>query len=462
MSLTADTPAIRAQNAADEVARAYLPVGMPNPRITATVADPVLEQRFGRLWWIAFVAASGLTVTMIVSLVWLVWQGVGIWGINTTNVWGFAIANYVWWIGIGNAGTLISSMLLLTRQRWRASISRFAEAMTLFAAAIAGLFPIFHLGRPWFFFWLVPYPNTMDLMPQWRSPLVWDFFAIASYLIFSLLFWYTGALPDFATMRDKAKGRIGRKIYGAFALGWRGSARHWHHYEAYYRAMAALGVPLVVSVHSVVGMDFAAGVMSGWNETIFPPYFVVGAMFSGFAMVVVLAALIRRGLGLHDLITMNHFDVMARILLVASLIMSISYVTEWFFAWYSGDYSERFVTWFEFQGIYAPFYWTMLACNCLFPLLYAFRAARRSLPIVIAVAILINVGMWLERILIISETLSRGHLPSQWRVYVPTIWDWLLLAGTLGFFAWMFLLFVRLVPAVSIHEVKERTREAEA
>ena len=412
MTATATNMHDRPAAAARATARRYLPDGMGSDRITATVADPVLERRFGRLWWAAFLVSSALTLVMIASLVWLVREGVGIWGINTTNVWGFAIANYVWWIGIGNAGTLISSMLLLTRQRWRTSISHFAEAMTLFAAAIAGLFPIFHLGRPWLFYWLVPYPDTMDLLPQWRSPLVWDFFAIASYLIFSILFWYTGALPDLATMRDRARGRIARRIYGAFALGWRGSARHWHHYEAFYRAMAALGVPLVVSVHSVVGMDFAAGLMPGWNQSNFPPYFVVGAMFSGFAMVVVLAALIRRGLGLHRLITLDHFDAMARILLFASLVMSLSYATEWFFAWYSGDHAERLLVRFEFSGLYAPLYWTMILCNCVLPLAFAVRAARRSLPVLLGVAILINLGMWLERILIISETLSRGHLPS--------------------------------------------------
>ncbi|WP_299820566.1 NrfD/PsrC family molybdoenzyme membrane anchor subunit [uncultured Jannaschia sp.] len=462
MTATATEFHDRRADEARETARRYLPTGMRPDRITAAVADPVLERRFGRLWWTAFLVSSTLTLVMIASLIWLVREGVGIWGINTTNVWGFAIANYVWWIGIGNAGTLISSMLLLTRQRWRTSISRFAEAMTLFAAAIAGLFPIFHLGRPWLFYWLVPYPDTMDLMPQWRSPLVWDFFAIASYLIFSLLFWYTGALPDLATMRDRARNGIARRIYGAFALGWRGSARHWHHYEAFYRAMAALGVPLVVSVHSVVGMDFAAGLMPGWNESIFPPYFVVGAMFSGFAMVVVLAALIRRGLGLHRLISLDHFDAMARILLFASLVMSLSYATEWFFAWYSGDHAERLLVRFEFAGLYAPLYWTMILCNCIVPLAFVLRAARRSLPVLIGVAVLINVGMWLERILIITETLSRGHLPSQWRTYAPTIWDWLLLLGTLGFFAWMFLIFVRLVPSVSMHEMKARLREVGA
>ncbi|MGE0315076.1 MAG: NrfD/PsrC family molybdoenzyme membrane anchor subunit [Lautropia sp.] len=436
----------------------YLP-SIDAARITADIAAPVIRRQPGRGWWIGIVSSGGCVVLLIVCLVWLVVEGVGIWGIDSNNVWGFAIANYVWWIGIGNAGTLISSMLLLTRQRWRTSISRFAETMTLFAAMLAGLFPIFHLGRPWLFYWLVPYPTTMDLMPQWRSPLVWDFFAIASYLLFSLLFWYTGALPDFAALRDRAVSRTRRRVYGALALGWRFSARHWRHYERYYLAMAALGVPLVVSVHSVVGMDFAALLMPGWNETIFPPYFVVGAMYSGFAMVVVLALAIRRGLSMHHLITAAHLDVIARILLLCSLVMSLSYATEWFFAWYGGEDAERRLLRFEFVGAYAPWYLAMLACNCVLPQLLWLPAARRSVPVLATIAVLVNVGMWLERILIVSETLSRGYLPSQWSLYWPTRWDWLLLLATIGSFVFLFLLFVRFVPAVSIHEMKQRRFE---
>ena len=436
----------------------YLP-RMADAGVTGAVADPVLRGRATWRWWSALAVTGGLTLLMVFCLVWLVWRGIGIWGVNTSNIWGFAIANYVWWIGIGNAGTLISCMLLLTRQRWRASISRFAEAMTLFAAAIAGLFPIFHLGRPWLFYWLVPYPDTMGIYPQWRSPLVWDFFAIATYLLFSLMFWYTGALPDFATMRDRTRSRFGQVAYGILALGWRSSARHWKVYESYYWAMAALGVPLVVSVHSIVGLDFAAGLAPGWNETIFPPYFVVGAMFSGFAMVVVLAAALRRVLGLQALITDAHFDVMGKVLLFCSLVMALSYLTEWFFAWYSQETVEQYVVLFELTGTYAPFYIAMLACNCLLPQLFWFPFARRSLPWIVPVAVLVNVGMWLERILIVAVTPARGHLPSQWSIYWPTVWDWLLLLGTLGFFAFMFVLFARLIPAVSMHEVKERIHQ---
>ncbi len=428
--------------------------------LTRDVSEPLLRQSFGLGWWAGFLVSAALTLVMLVAIFWLFWRGVGIWGVNSTNVWGFALANYVWWIGIGNAGTLISTMLLLTRQKWRASISRFAEAMTLFAAAIAGLFPILHLGRPWLFYWLVPYPDSMRLLPQWQSPLVWDFFAIASYLLFSLMFWYGGAIPDFATLRDRATRQAGRVLYGALALGWQGSARQWRAWEAYYWAMACLGVPLVISVHSVVGLDFAAGLAPGWNETIFPPYFVVGAMYSGFAMVVVLAAGFRRALGLRHLITDRHFDVMARILLFGALAMTVSYVTEWFFAWYSQDESEMEIVRFQLTGAAAPFYIAMLICNCLLAQAFWIPAARRCVPLVLVIAVLVNVGMWLERILIVVVTPSRNHLPSQWQLYWPTIWDWLLLFGSLGFFSLLFFIFIRLAPSVSMHELKARIREA--
>ena len=432
----------------------YLPAGIHYADIGDLVAGAVVRP-VGRPWWFAFLASLLVTLLMVVAIGRLFVGGVGIWGINTSVVWGFAIANYVWWIGIGNAGTLISSMLLLTRQRWRASINRFAETMTLFAASIAGLFPILHLGRPYLFYWLVPYPNTMGLWPQWRSPLVWDLFAIASYLVFSLLFWFTGLLPDLAAMRDRARSPFARKAYGIAALGWQGSARQWQVYDAFYRAMAALGVPLVVSVHSVVGLDFAAGLMPGWQETIFPPYFVVGAMFSGFAMVITLAIPIRSGLKLERLITLDHLEAMAKILLAGSLIMTISYATEWFSAWYAGNDAERYLTLFQFTGVTAPLYWMLVFCNCLLPQALWWRPCRRHLGVLLGIALLVNVGMWLERILIIVNTLGRSFLPSQWRNYLPTIWDWALLAGTLGFFAMMFLLFIRLIPAVSMHEVRQ-------
>ncbi|WP_431271828.1 quinol:electron acceptor oxidoreductase subunit ActD [Dankookia sp. P2] len=305
------------------------------------VADSVLRHRPGRRYWIALGLAFLATLGFVGFVTWLFVEGIGIYGNNATVVWGFPIADYVWWIGIGNAGTLISALLLITRQPWRASINRFAEAMTLFAASIAGLFPILHLGRPYRAYWLAPYPNTMELWPQWRSALVWDFAAIAVYILFSLLFWYLGLIPDLATMRDRAPSRRARLIYGVLAFGWRGSARHWQRHDAVYRAMAALAVPLVVSVHSVVGLDFAASLMPGWQESIFPPYFVVGALFSGFAMVVTLAVILRWALGLQAVITERHFDAMGKILLAGAIVMGMSYATEWFLAWYGGEHAER-------------------------------------------------------------------------------------------------------------------------
>jgi len=436
----------------------YLSPRTGDAQITRAVSRPLLA-RAGWRWWAGFLASLVVTIVMFVSIGWLFIDGVGIWGINTQAVWGFAIANYVWWIGIGNAGTLISSLLLLTRQRWRSSINRFAETMTLFAASIAGLFPILHLGRPYVFYWLVPYSNVMGLWPQWRSPLVWDLFAIASYIIFSALFWYTGMLPDLATMRDRAHGRLARKLYGVFALGWCGSARQWREYESFYWAMAAIAVPLVVSVHSVVGLDFAAGLMPGWQETIFPPYFVVGAMFSGFAMVITLAIPIRSGMGLESFITLAHLEAMAKILLMGSIVMGLSYASEWFAAWYAGAAADRTLLAFEFTGAYAPYYWALLLFNLGLPQLFWFRAMRRSQVVLFCVAALVNVGMWLERILIIVNTLSRDFLPSRWGFYVPTIWDWLLLAGTLGFFCFLFFCFVRLLPIVSMHELRQLAHE---
>ena len=428
--------------------------GATDVEVTQAVADPVLSP-VGRAWWIALLVSLPFCLWFVGVLGWIFVDGIGVLGNNSTIVWGVPIANYVWWIGIGNAGTLISSMLLLTRQPWRASINRFAEAMTLFAVAIAGIMPIIHVGRPLYAYWLAPYPNTMGLWPQWRSALVWDFWAIVSYLLFSILFWYLSLIPDLATMRDRTVTRAGQVLYGTFALGWRGSARHWKRLETLHTTMAALGVPLVVSVHSIVGLDFAASLMPGWQESIFPPYFVVGAMYSGFGMVVVLAIAIRWGLRLEAIITRNHFEVMGQIILLASIVMGYSYATEWFMAWYGGKHDERSLTAFEFTGTYAPLYWTLLVCNVLIPQALWFPAIRRSLPALAAIAIAINIGMWLERILIIWNTLSHDYMPSLWRSAHFTFWDWSLLISPLGFFAFLFLVFVRFVPSVSMFEVRQ-------
>jgi Ni/Fe-hydrogenase subunit HybB-like protein len=448
---------------AKEALRWIAPAGRSIDAVNAIVAAPLLErQRWSwRTWWIAFAVSLALTGAMAISIAWLLIEGIGIFGNNTTVVWGFPIANYVWWIGIGNAGTLISAMLLLLRQHWRASINRFAEAMTLFAAVIAGIFPILHLGRPLYFYWLAPYPNTMALWPQWRSALIWDFWAISSYILFSLLFWYIGLVPDLATLRDRAKGTMARTLFGIFALGWRGSARHWHTLHIYHMTMACLGVPLVVSLHSVVGLDFAASLMPGWAETIFPPYFVVGAMYSGFTMVIVLAAAVRWGLRMQALITIEHFEVMAKMLLAASTIMTLSYCTEWFTAWYGGEGAERRLVVYAFTGDYRVLYWLMLVFNCVIAQAFWLPAARRSIAAVVIIGILINVGMWLERMTIVLNTLSHGYAVSMWRTYAPTLWDFLLLFGSLGFFALLFLIFCRALPVVSMHETR-RLLSAEA
>jgi Ni/Fe-hydrogenase subunit HybB-like protein len=441
---------------AEPAERWTLPEARDFETVNRLVAAPLLERRSWtwRAWWIGFAVSLVLTVVFVVDMIFSFAKGIGIWGVNSVVVWGFPIANYVWWIGIGNAGTLISSMLLLTRQGWRASTNRFAETMTLFAAAIAGLFPIMHMGRPLYFYFLLPYPNTMALWPQWRSALIWDFWAILSYILFSIIFWYVGLIPDFATLRDRAATPGKRIVYGALALGWRGSARHWRAYEVLHITLACLGVPLVVSLHSVVGMDFAASLMPGWQETIFPPYFVVGAMYSGFAMVACLAALVRWGFRLQALVTMEHFDVIARILLLASIIMGISYATEWFNAWYGGEAADRSFVNFEFTGGYWPLFAALLICNVIIPQAFWFASVRRNVLAVAAISVVINIGMWLERILIIWNTLSHDYLPSSWRLFLPTIWDWLTVFGSLGLFALMFLIFVRVLPTVSMHEVR--------
>jgi len=421
-----------------------------NARVAAPVLGPV-----GARWWLAFAAAALLATAFVVGFVVTLDRGIGAWGNNTSVVWGFGIANYVWWIGIGNAGTLISSMLLLTRQKWRASINRFAETMTLVAAAIAGLFPIVHMGRPMFWYWLTPYPNTMGLWPQWRSALVWDFWAIACYISFSLIFWYVGLMPDLAALRDRARRPATQRLFGFFALGWRGSLRQWAAHERLHRILAMLAVPLVCSVHSIVGLDFAASLMPGWAESIFPPYFVVGAMFSGFCMVIVLSACIRWGLRLESVITLNHFDAMAKIVLAAAIIMGLSYATEWFSAWYGGDKDSLGVTHFSFTGPYAGLYAGMLLFNVVLPQALWAPAVRRNIGALVIIAVLVNVGMWLERIMILLSTLSHGPIPSSWSLFRPTLTDGALLFGSLGVFALAFLVIGRVLPLVSMSETRQ-------
>jgi len=431
--------------------------------VTDKIAGIVLTDHFGWRWWTAFLAASAGVGALLAAISWLFVKGIGIWGVDIPVAWGFAIGNFVWWIGIGHAGTFISAVLLLLRQKWRTSINRFAEAMTLFAAGIAGLFPILHLGRPWFFYWLVPYPNVMNVWPQWRSPLVWDFFAIATYLTVSLLFWYVGLIPDLATLRDRAgqRGQRGRQVaYGLLALGWRGEARHWARFEWAYLLLAGLATPLVVSVHTIVSLDFAVGNTPGYHSTIFPPYFVAGALFSGFAMVLTLAIPLRHAFGLHAFITGRHLANAAKVLLATSWLVAYGYLAEMFTAFYSGDIYERYMTVNRFMGPYGPVYWAMLTCNVLVPQLLWFRRVRLSVPALLVLSLVINCGMWMERFLIVVTSLHRDYLPSAWGMFYPTAWDWITLFGSIALFVWLFLLFVRFLPLISIAEMRELVRES--
>jgi molybdopterin-containing oxidoreductase family membrane subunit len=431
--------------------------------VTDDIAGIVLAHRFGWRWWAAFLGASVGVFGLLVAITWLLMKGVGIWGIDMPVAWGFAISNFVWWVGIGHAGTFISAVLLLVRQRWRTSINRFAEAMTLFAASMAGIYPIIHLGRPWFFYWLVPYPNKMDLWPQWRSPLLWDFFAISSYIAVSALFWYVGLIPDLATLRDRA-GRAGQRArqvaYGLLALGWRGEARHWERYEKAYLLMAGLATPLVVSVHTIVSFDFAVGNTPGYHSTIFPPYFVAGALFSGFAMVLTIAIPLRAAFGLQDFITGKHLANAAKVMIATSWLVGYGYAAEAFTAFYSADRYEQYMMVNRWTGPYSPIYWSMLACNIVLPQLLWLRRVRHNVVALFVLSIVVNCGMWMERFLIVVSSLHRDFLPSSWGMYVPTFWDWLTLFGTVSLFVWLFLLFVRFLPLISIAEMRELVRDS--
>ncbi|MGZ8487532.1 MAG: NrfD/PsrC family molybdoenzyme membrane anchor subunit [Candidatus Binatia bacterium] len=431
----------------------------------ASVSDKigaiVLQQPTGMRWWAGFGAAFLLLMLLLFAIAYLFVEGIGIWGVNVPVAWGFAIVNFVWWIGIGHAGTLISAVLLLLHQEWRTSINRFAEAMTLFAVACAGLFPILHLGRPELFYWLFPYPNTLGLQPQFRSPLVWDVFAVSTYLTISLLFWFVGLIPDLATLRDRSQSRAGRVIYGMLAMGWRGSARHWQRYQAAYLLLAGIATPLVVSVHTVVSLDFAVAIVPGWHTTIFPPYFVAGAIYSGFAMVLTLAIPLRAAYGLHDFITERHLQNMAKIMLATGLVVAYGYFMELFTAWYSTNEFEMYTAQNRMVGPYAPAYWALILCNVIVPQALWSDRVRASPILLFVIAIIVNIGMWLERFVIVITSLHRDFLPSSWGNYLPTIWDWATFAGTLGLFLTLVFLFIRFLPMISIFEMRTLLPEAE-
>jgi Ni/Fe-hydrogenase subunit HybB-like protein len=427
--------------------------------ITDKISEIVLTRKTPKGWWIGFGISFLLMNLLFVAVAHLLITGIGIWGVNVPVAWGFAIINFVWWIGIGHAGTLISAILLLLRQRWRTSINRFAEAMTLFAVACAGLYPILHLGRPGFAYWLFPYPNTMGLWPQFRSPLVWDVFAVSTYATVSFLFWYIGLIPDMATLRDRARHRFARMAYGMLAMGWRGSAVHWHRYETAYLLLAGLATPLVVSVHSIVSLDFAVSVLPGWHSTIFPPYFVAGAIYAGFAMVLTLAIPLRAAYRLEDLITMHHLDNMAKVMLTTGLFVFYGYVMEAFFAWYSANPNEAYMMSNRATGPYAPMYWLLLICNGLVPQLLWSPRLRASVPLLFVISLVVSLGMWLERYIIVVTSLHRDFLPSSWGMYSGTIWDWATFIGTIGLFLSLLFLFIRVLPMISIFEMRELVHE---
>lgn len=423
--------------------------------VTGKISDIVLRQRTPRQWFIGFGVGFLLLMLLHLAMAWLFLKGVGVWGVNVPVAWGFAIVNFVWWIGIGHAGTLISAILLLLHQSWRTSINRFAEAMTLFAVACAGMFPLLHLGRPWFFYWLFPYPSTYGVWPQFRSPLVWDVFAVSTYATVSLLFWFVGLLPDLATMRDRAISRPVKMIFGALAMGWRGSARHWHRYQMAYLLLGGLATPLVVSVHTVVSFDFAVGVVPGWHTTIFPPYFVAGAIFSGFAMVLTLVIPARKWYHLEDVITYRHLDNMAKVLLATGLIVAYGYFMELYTSWYSGNIFEMFNSWNRAYGPYGYIYWVLIFCNILSPQLLWSPKVRANVPLLFVISLVINVGMWMERFMIVVVSLHRDFMPGAWGMYIPTFWDYATYAGTIGLFLSLLFLFVRGLPMISISELRE-------
>jgi len=408
------------------------------------------------LWWRgSFLAALALLALLGVSVFWLFYAGLGIWVIDWPVAWGLAIINYVWWIGIASGGTFISALFFLLRAEWRTAVNRIAETLTVFAAACAGIFPILHLGRPWFFYWLFPYPNTMGLWPQFRSPLLWDFFAILTYVVSSVLFWYLGLIPDLASLRDQARRRWQFIAYGVLAMGFRGSGRQWRHYRAAYGMLAAIMAPLVVSVHSIVGLDFAGAQTTGWHSTQFPPFFVFGAILSGFAAVIVLVVPLRRLLRLQPYITPHHLDVMAKLLLTSSLCVAYAYVMDAFSVFYGGDPAERVMFIARISGLYAPIYWLTLAFNCGAPLLLCWRRCRTNEILLVSVGLLVMIGMWMERYGIVVASLHRTNLPSAWGDYHATFWDWATLAGSVGLFLTGFLLFVRLLPVISLSEMRE-------
>ena len=428
--------------------------------VTEIVSKP-MEMKLPSWWLIAFCTAISGVLLLKSMLAYLIWEGIGIWGLNNPVGWGYAIVNFVFWVGIGHAGTLISAILFLFRQKWRTAINRFAEAMTIFAVICAGIFPGVHIGRQWLAYWLFPIPNSMGMWPNFKSPLLWDVFAVSTYFTVSLLFWYVGLVPDLATVRDRAKSKVKQVVYGIFSLGWTGSNRHWQNYEKAYLLLAALATPLVLSVHSIVSFDFAVSQLPGWHTTIFPPYFVAGAIFSGFAMVVTLMVLARQLFGLHSLVTIGHLERMNKVILLTGMLVGYAYGMEFFMAWYSGYQYETFAFINRATGPYAWAYWIMVSCNVISPQLFWFKKCRTSIPIMFIISIFVNIGMWFERFVITVTSLHRDFLPSSWDYYSPTWVDVCTFIGSFGMFFTLFLLFLRFLPMISISEIKNVMPEAD-
>ena len=431
-------------------------------RVTDNVSRIAEVPKPPRAWYIAFAISTSMLAMFGISIGYLVWTGVGIWGNMNPVFWGFPIVNFVFWVGIGHAGTLISAILYLLRQTWRTAINRFAEAMTIFAVICAGIFPGIHVGRPWLPYWMFPIPNQMQMWPQFRSPLEWDVFAVGTYATVSLLFWYMGMIPELATFRDRSTSPIRRVIYGLLSMGWRGSSRQWHRYERAYLILAALATPLVLSVHSVVSFDFATAQLPGWHTTIFPPYFVAGAIFGGFAMVVTLAVPARQFFGLKRVISIKHLELMNKIILATGTMVGYAYGIEFFIAWYGGGEYEGFAFINRTMGNYSWAYWTMVTCNVITPQIHWFKKARTNVWVTLAVGVIVNVGMWFERFVIVVSSLARDYLPSSWGYFVPSAWDFATLAGSFGLFFTLFLLFCRYLPMVAMAEVKAAIPAAHA
>ncbi len=421
--------------------------------VTKLISD-IPQERTPMWWYIAFGIANMLLAVMLAMVAWLIWSGIGVWGLNNPVGWGWDITNFVWWVGIGHAGTLISAILFLFRQGWRTAINRFAEAMTIFAVMCAGLFPAIHVGRIWTIYWIFPLPNSMQLWPNFNSPLLWDVFAVFTYLTVSTLFWYVGLIPDLATMRDKVKGKLSKLIYGTFALGWTGANRHWQNYEKAYMILAGLATPLVLSVHTIVSFDFAVSIIPGWHTTIFPPYFVAGAVFSGFAMVLSLMIITRKLYKLEDIMTLDHIEKMNIIILVTGNMVGFAYVMEFFIAWYGGVEYEKFAFINRAFGPYAWAYWIMVTCNVVAPQFFWVKKFRRNIALTFVLSIVINIGMWFERFVITATSLAQDFLPSSWGYFTPTYVDILTYLGTFGLFFTLFLLFLRFLPMVAISEIK--------